>query len=114
MDQHRNALKAGYKLHWYHIREILGQGGFGITYLAQDTNLNQPVAIKEYLPVELAVREDYISVHPVSGEHGARYQWGLERFISEAQTLARFRHPHIIRVLTVFKENNTALHGHGI
>jgi serine/threonine protein kinase/tetratricopeptide (TPR) repeat protein len=108
MDQHRNALKPGYQLHWYHIREILGQGGFGITYLADDTNLNQPVAIKEYLPVELAVREDAISVHPVSGEHGEQFQWGLDRFITEAQTLARFRHPNIVRVLTVFKENNTA------
>ena len=67
MEQHRNALKPGYKLHWYLIREILGQGGFGITYLAQDTNLNQAVAIKEYLPTGLAVREDNISVHPVSG-----------------------------------------------
>ena len=108
MDQHRNALKPGYQLHWYHIREILGQGGFGITYLADDANLNQPVAIKEYLPVELAVREDAISVHPVSGEHGEQFQWGLDRFITEAQTLARFRHPNIVRVLTVFKENNTA------
>ncbi|MGH8120275.1 MAG: serine/threonine protein kinase, partial [Gammaproteobacteria bacterium] len=108
MEQHKNALKPGFQLHWYHIQEILGQGGFGITYLAHDTNLNQAVAIKEYLPVDLAVREAAVSVHPVTAERDEEYRWGLERFISEAQTLARFRHPHIIRVLTVFKENNTA------
>ncbi len=108
MEQHRNSLQPGYQLHWYRIEQILGQGGFGITYLAHDTNLKQQVAIKEYLPVELAVREKNISVHPVSGEHGIQYNWGLERFINEAQTLARFKHPNIVRVLTIFRENNTA------
>ena len=53
---HRNAIKPGHRLHWFEIQEILGQGGFGITYLARDLNLDQDVAIKEYLPVELAVR----------------------------------------------------------
>ena len=106
--EHRNSLLPGYKLHWYHIEAILGQGGFGITYLATDTNLNQKVAIKEYLPVEMAVRQDNISIHPVSGEHGEQFRWGLERFISEARTLARFKHPNIVRVLAVFRENNTA------
>ena len=108
MSTSRNALAPGYKLHWYIIRNILGQGGFGITYLAQDTNLDQLVAIKEFLPVEMAVRDHDASVHPVSGEQGEDYQWGLERFINEAQTLARFRHNNIVRVMTVFTENNTA------
>lgn len=107
-DGHRNALPPGYKLHWYHIEKILGQGGFGITYLATDTNLNRRVAIKEYLPVEMAVRQDRVSVHPVSGEYGEQFKWGLDRFISEAQTLARFSHPNIVRVHAVFSENNTA------
>ncbi len=108
MDKHRNSLQPGYKLHWYHIIKILGQGGFGITYLAHDTNLDQQVAIKEYLPTDLAVRENNISVHPVSEDHSESYQWGLERFISEARTLAKFKHPNIVRVLSVFTENNTA------
>lgn len=108
MDKHRNSLQPGYKLHWYHIIKILGQGGFGITYLAQDTNLDQQVAIKEYLPTDIAVRENDVSVHPVSEGHQESYQWGLGRFISEAQTLAKFKHHNIVRVLSVFTENNTA------
>lgn len=108
MDKHRNSLQPGYKLHWYRIIKILGHGGFGITYLAHDTNLDQQVAIKEYLPTDLAVREGDISVHPVSEEHRESYEWGLERFISEARTLAKFKHPNIVRVLSVFTENNTA------
>jgi len=108
MDKHRNSLQSGYKLHWYHIIKILGQGGFGITYLAHDTNLDQQVAIKEYLPTDLAVRVNDISVHPVSEGHAESYEWGLERFISEARTLAKFKHHNIVRVLSVFTENNTA------
>jgi serine/threonine protein kinase len=108
MDNPRNALAPGYKLHWYTINKILGQGGFGITYLADDTNLNQSVAIKEFLPIEMAVRDQSSSVHPVSGEYGDQFKWGLDRFMSEAQTLAKFKHPNIVRVFTVFPENNTA------
>ncbi len=108
MQEHRNSLQPGYRLHWYVIKRILGQGGFGITYLAEDTNLHQEVAIKEYLPIELAVREQDDSIHPVSGEYGEQFSWGLDRFMIEAQTLAQFKHPNIVRVLAVFPENNTA------
>ncbi len=107
-DKLRNSLRPGHKLHWYQIERILGQGGFGITYLAHDGNLDQHVAIKEYLPMELAVREGDFSVYPASRAQDARYQWGLERFLAEARTLARFRHPAIVRVLSVFEANNTA------
>jgi serine/threonine protein kinase len=105
---HRNSLQPGYKLHWYEIKEILGQGGFGITYLAYDANLDKYVAIKEYLPIELAVREGDFSVHPVSENHGKQYTWGLDRFITEARTLSKFKHPNIVSVLSVSEENNTA------
>ena len=105
---HRNALQPDYQLHWYRIGRILGQGGFGIAYLAHDTNLDQQVAIKEYLPIELTVREGDFSVHPVSEDRGENFRWGLDRFIREARTLARFDHPNIVRVLSVFEVNNTA------
>ncbi|MGH8547037.1 MAG: serine/threonine-protein kinase, partial [Methylococcales bacterium] len=104
---HRNALKPGYELHWYRIERVLGQGGFGITYLARDLNLDQEVAIKEYLPMELAVREPDFSVQPAADTHGEQFKWGLDRFIAEAKTLARFKHPNIVRVLTVFEANRT-------
>ena len=104
---HRNSLKPGHRLHWYRIEKVLGQGGFGITYLARDFNLDHEVAIKEYLPMELAVRERDASVQPASDTHGERFKWGLDRFMAEAQTLARFKHPNIVRVLAVFEANGT-------
>ncbi len=106
--RHHHALPEGYRLHWYEIDSILGQGGFGITYLAHDSNLDQPVAIKEFLPSDLAVRTEDSAVHPLSGSHTDTYGWGLNRFLTEARTLAKFRHPNIVRVMSVFEANNTA------
>ena len=103
-----NALPDGYKLHWYEIHAILGRGGFGITYLALDTNLNHEVAIKEFLPTDLAMRATDSSIHPISDDHTDTFGWGLNRFITEAQTLAQFRHPNIVLVHSVFEANGTA------
>jgi len=103
-----DALPALSRLHWYVLERVLGQGGFGITYLAKDTNLDQRVAIKEYLPVEVATRLPDTTVRARTEELRDRYRWGLERFIQEARTLARFDHPNIVRVLSVFEFNNTA------
>lgn len=106
--ENRNSLNADYSLHEFTILDILGQGGFGITYLARDNNLNRLVAIKEYLPMDMAVRENDASIQPVSNEHGERYHTGLQRFIEEARTLARFKHHNIVQVYSVFTDNNTA------
>jgi serine/threonine protein kinase len=103
-----DALPAGHRLHWYVLERVLGQGGFGITYLAHDSNLDRPVAIKEYLPTEIARRRADASARPHTEAHAERYAWGLERFLSEARTLARFDHPNIVRVLSIFEANNTA------
>lgn len=105
---HRNSLQPGHLVHWFKIERILGQGGFGITYLAIDTNLNRQVAIKEYLPVEIAVRDSNNSLYPISDNRSDQYSFGLSRFIEEAQTLAKFDHHNIVRVMTVFEANNTA------
>ena len=107
-NQYLNALKQGDKLLWYEIKEILGQGGFGITYLAHDLNLDNEVAIKEYLPVELAARDENGDVQPVSPAHRKKYYWGLDRFLTEARTLGKYKHHNIVRVRNVFEENNTA------
>ena len=103
-----DALPAQYRLHWYVLERVLGQGGFGITYLARDTNLDQQVAIKEYLPVDVATRRQDASVRSRTEDQHERYRWGLDRFIREARTLARFDHPNIVRVHSVFEINNTA------
>jgi serine/threonine protein kinase len=103
-----DALQPQYRMHWYTIERVLGQGGFGITYLARDTNLDQLVAIKEYLPVEVVARRPDSTVQSRSDGQRERYRWGLERFIQEARTLARFDHPNIVRVHSVFEFNGTA------
>jgi serine/threonine protein kinase len=103
-----DALPAQQRLHWYVIERVLGQGGFGITYLARDSNLDQPVAIKEYLPVDVATRRPDATIRARTEENRERYRWGLDRFIQEARMLARFDHPNIVRVHSVFELNNTA------
>ena len=92
----------------YRIEQVLGAGGFGITYRARDTNLEKDVAIKEYLPGELAMRAPDGKVVAQATEREAGYKWGLERFLQETRTLARFSHPHIVRVLRYFEANATA------
>ena len=106
--QHRNSLQPGYQLHEFVIQDILGQGGNGITYLAIDNKNKRQVAIKEYLPMEMAVREKNASIQPVSGDYGERFNCGLHRFIREAETLSQFRHDNIIHAHGVFTGNNTA------
>lgn len=102
------ALAPGQNIFEYRIDKVLGGGGFGITYLAQDVNLELPVAIKEYFPATLAVRSADRSVHVRSEDGSSQFEWGLDRFVDEARALASFRHPNIVRVLRYFKQNGTA------
>lgn len=92
----------------YRIDGVLGQGGFGLTYKGFDTRLGSSVAIKEYFPADMAVREDGTSVHVRSSREEGVFAWGREKFLEEARTLARFRHNNIVRVARLFEENNTA------
>ncbi len=102
------SLPRGYALHEYRIEQTLGIGGFGLTYLATDSNLNLKVAIKEYLPGDLAQRREDQSVQPKSETSEDSFKWGLSRFLDESRTLASFRHPNIVRVLRFFEANRTA------
>ena len=101
-------LQPGEMLNWYRIERILGRGGFGVIYLATDTNLDHQVAIKEYIPSDVATRSGDSKVHPITEEHGDMFRWGMDRFIKEARNLVKFKHPNIVRVMSVFQENNTA------
>ena len=107
MTDYLHALPSGYRIDEYELVRVLGSGGFGITYLGYDHHLDKAVAIKEYLPNDLAVRTDNQSVLPKSTEDKADYEWGLERFLNEAQTLARFDHRHIIKIHRFFRAHGT-------
>jgi len=101
-------LPSGFQVHWYEIRDVLGQGAFGVTYRAQDGNLDREVAIKEYCPRAYAARARDGEVGPATPGVEEMYRWGLGRFLDEARTLARFRHPAIVRVASAFEANGTA------
>ena len=103
-------LPAGHRIHEYEIERPLGGGGFGITYLARDSNLQLPVALKEYFPGDLVTRGADQSVQARAGDAEAQHSYasGLERFLDEARALATFRHRNIVRVLRYFRLNGTA------
>ena len=105
---YRNALPLDSMLLEYRLESVLGAGGFGMTYLAYDTVLEKKVAIKEYLPVELAVRALDGAIVPINTGSDYNYKWGLERFLQEARLLAKFSHPNIVAVSRYFEANGTA------
>ncbi len=107
MTDYLHALPPGYRIEEYELVRVLGSGGFGVTYLGYDHHLDKAVAIKEYLPNDLAVRADNQSVLPKSTQDQADYEWGLARFLNEAQTLARFDHRHIIKIHRFFRAHGT-------
>ncbi len=102
-----DALKPGETLLEYRIEKVLGHGGFGITYLARDTLLNADFAIKEFLPPELAARAAGQSVTVRSADSRDAFAWAKQKFLNEAQVLARFSHPSLVRVSRFFEANGT-------
>jgi serine/threonine protein kinase len=103
------ALRPGQTVGRLEIVSVLGQGGFGITYRARDTQLKRDIALKEYLPVSLADRHDGTMVRPRSTKFAEDFTWGRDRFVAEGQTLASLHHaPAIVRVFDFLEANGTA------
>ena len=91
----------------YEVGEELGAGGFGITYKGRDLSLRRSVAIKEFFPEGSATRQN-VTVLPNRKLGSAEYNNIKAKFVEEAHCLAQFSHPGIVRVFSVFEENNTA------
>ena len=104
------ALRAGTVLNnRYIVGRVLGQGGFGITYVAFDSQLQAKVAVKEYMPSDMATRVEGTTVSIMMDTRAEDFTYGAERFQEEARTLAKFiGHPNIAGVSSYFDENDTS------
>ena len=108
-DDYPHALPKGHSIEEYEIVRVLGAGGFGITYLARDHNLDGPIALKEYFPREHATRISDRSVAALSAEESRDvFAWGRDRFIEEARAIHGFRHQNVVRVQRYVETHGTA------
>jgi len=105
-QQVNQPLPDGYQLQNYRIASVLSSGGFSIVYLAYDEN-DQPVAIKEYLPSQLALRKEGDALPSVAEENLGTFRYGMKCFFEEGKSLARLSHPNVVRVLNFFRANET-------
>ncbi|EIE3256410.1 serine/threonine protein kinase [Escherichia coli] len=105
------ALPTGYRFNEFEIKEVIGGGGFGIVYRAWDHQLERTIAIKEFMPLSLAVRNDDMRLVLRSDRFRKAFVAGLNSFIQEARLLARFSHPNLLHVLRFWVQNDTAYMG---
>jgi serine/threonine protein kinase len=104
----QQALTAGVLIDGFEIRQVIGTGGFGVTYQAFDTSLERAVAIKEYCPQGIASRDPGdTTLRPSSNDNEEAFTYGLTRFLDEARTLAKFNHPSIVHVHRFLEANGT-------
>lgn len=107
-ELHQNALPIGTMLGEFEIIDLVGEGGFGIVYLAQDHSLHRRVALKEYMPASLASRGHDASVSVRSERQRETFGIGLRSFVNEARILAQFDHPALVKVYRFWEANGTA------
>lgn len=105
-QQNNPPLPPGHQLEEYRIERQLSLGGFSIVYLAYDPD-GMPVAIKEYLPNTLALRQEGHIEPAIAPEHQAAFNHGMRCFFEEGRSLARLSHPNVVRVLSFFRANQT-------
>jgi serine/threonine protein kinase len=103
-----HVLPIGTRLHEFEIIDLIGEGGFGIVYLARDCVLERKVALKEYLPSALASRGPGMTVAPTSSRSSETFEIGLKSFMNEARMLAQFDHPALVKVYRFWEANGTA------
>ena len=103
-----NCLPIGTRLHDFEVTGILGEGGFGIVYIAFDHSLQRNVAIKEYMPGVLATRAGDHSIQVRAERHQETFNVGLKSFINEARFLAQFDHSSLVKVYRFWEQNQTA------
>jgi serine/threonine protein kinase len=103
-----NKLAVGLRLDEYEISGVLGEGGFGIVYLAWDHSLQRRLAIKEYMPASLCWRSQGMQVEVRAPRYEESFEAGLRSFINEAKLLARFDHPALVKVHRFWQANGTA------
>lgn len=108
LEDHGNGLPLGTTLAEFEITQVLGEGGFGIVYLATDHSLQRRVALKEYMPSSLATRSGVTAVQVKSARHQETFEAGLKSFINEARLLASFDHPSLVKVYRFWEANGTA------
>ncbi|MDC0066860.1 serine/threonine protein kinase [Verrucomicrobia bacterium] len=122
-SSYRQALPIGFKLEEYEIETVLGEGGFGITYLALDTALKRKVVIKENFNPQYSIRDKETNkvISSRDNEEGLKnFDRRIEKFLEEAQIIANLDHPNIVKVHRLFKANGTAyfvmpyLEGHSL
>ncbi|WP_167399913.1 serine/threonine-protein kinase [Massilia violaceinigra] len=103
-----NCLPIGTRLADFEITGVLGEGGFGIVYMAFDHSLQRSVALKEYMPGVLATRASDNSILVRAERHQETFNVGLKSFINEARFLAQFDHPSLVKVHRFWEQNRTA------
>lgn len=108
MSSARESLPPGTIMRTYQVVETIGRGGFSLIYLAHDLDSGEEVVLKEYIPKQISMRDEHKRIIPGAPEHEEMLLHGRKLFFQEARYLASLHHPHIVRVLGFFLENNTA------